>query len=268
MVTGTGRLIALDIDGTLLTTTETLLPRTRAALTEAEASGWHVVLVTGRPLAIAFPVVHDLALGEYVVAANGATVAAIANSELLYQANLPGRVAAAAVRRAREAVPGVGVTVTTERGFVREPGFERLAPQVEAASIVVEDACPRDDDVVYNLVLFVHGMETRALADAVRPVLPEQVAAEPSGLPGSVELVPPGTHKATGVAYLCERLGIDRRDVVAFGDGLNDHELLVWAGLGVAMGNADDDTKALADDVTASNDEDGIAVVLERLLTG
>jgi hydroxymethylpyrimidine pyrophosphatase-like HAD family hydrolase len=66
---------------------------------------------------------------------------------------------------------------------------------------------------------------------------------------------------------LSERLGVPRRQVVAFGDGLNDREMLSWAGLGVAMGNADPATKSVADEVTASNDEDGVAVVVERLLS-
>ena len=71
---------------------------------------------------------------------------------------------------------------------------------------------------------------------------------------------------AWGVARLCERLGIERDDVVAFGDALNDVELLAWAGHGVAVANAVPEAVAVADEVTATNDEDGVAQVLERLL--
>ena len=88
----------------------------------------------------------------------------------------------------------------------------------------------------------------------------------PSGLPGSVELTAPGIHKGSGLAWLCGRIGVDAAGVVAFGDGLNDHEMLAWSGWGVAMGNAEPVTQELADEVTASNDEDGVALVLERLL--
>ena len=97
-------------------------------------------------------------------------------------------------------------------------------------------------------------------------VVPPGVHVSPSGLPGSIELTAPGVHKGSAVAHLCERLGVEQRDVVAFGDGLNDHEMLAWAGQGVAMGNAEAETKAIADEVTASNDDDGVAVVVERLL--
>ncbi len=115
-------------------------------------------------------------------------------------------------------------------------------------------------------MLFVDGLGTLALRDAVAAVVPDGVAVSPSGLPGSVELTAPGVHKGSGVIHLSARLGVDQDDVVAFGDGLNDHEMLVWAGLGVAMGNARAATKAVADEVTASNDEDGVALVVERLV--
>jgi hydroxymethylpyrimidine pyrophosphatase-like HAD family hydrolase len=73
--------------------------------------------------------------------------------------------------------------------------------------------------------------------------------------------------KAWGVARLCERLGIDREEVVAFGDAPNDVELLAWAGLGVAVANAVPEAMDVADEVTATNEDDGVAIVLERLLT-
>ena len=87
-----------------------------------------MALVTGRPLPIALPVVHDLGLGRYVVAANGATVADASTGTVLYQASLPGPVAVDAILRARRAVPGLGLAVTTAAGFFREAGFETLAP--------------------------------------------------------------------------------------------------------------------------------------------
>ena len=81
-----------------------------------------------------------------------------------------------------------------------------------------------------------------------------------------VELGPVGVDKGSGLIWLCEHLGIDAADVVAFGDEYNDHEMLRWAGLGVAMGNASPVTQSFADEVTLTNAEDGVAVVLERLL--
>jgi Cof subfamily protein (haloacid dehalogenase superfamily) len=260
------RLLALDVDGTLLTSAEELTARTRQALTRAEGAGWHVALVTGRPLPIALPVVHDLGLGRYVVAANGATVADATAGTVLYQASLPGPVAVDAIRRARRAVPDLGLAVTTATGFFREAGFETLAPLSRTQGDVVDDALPDPTEAVHSVVLFAGHLDALGLLAEVVPVLPEGVEATPSGLPGSVELTAPGVHKGRGLVELSERLGVARDQVVAFGDGLNDREMLVWAGLGVAMGNADPATKAVADEVTTSNDEDGVALVVERLL--
>ena len=101
--------------------------------------------------------------------------------------------------------------------------------------------------------------------DEARAVLPEGVGATVSGL-DSLDIGPAGSDKAVGVRRLAKQLGIGRKDVVAFGDNLNDLELLRWAGRGVAMANADPSTLAVADEVTGTNDDDGVAVVLEALL--
>jgi Cof subfamily protein (haloacid dehalogenase superfamily) len=262
------RLLAIDVDGTLLTTEGVLSTRTREAVRAADRAEWHVTLVTGRPLPYVLPVVQELGVGEYVVAANGATVAEIGSGTVLYQANLPGRLIVDALTRARRAVPGIRLAATTTRGFHTEPGFEELAPLSRADAVVVDDASPRPDDTVTSAVLFVRGADTMDVLAQVAAIVPHGIDVSPSGLPGSVELTAPGVHKGSGVVHLCERMGVDRQDVVAFGDSLNDHEILRWAGLGVAMGNADTHTKAVADEITASNDDDGVALVIERLLRG
>lgn len=259
-------LLALDVDGTLLTGSGVLTPRTRDALRAADREAWAIALVTGRPLPQVLPLVRELGVGEFVVAANGATVAEIESGRVIYQASLPGFLVADALARARRAVPGLRLAVTTSRAFHAEPGFDQLAPLTRDVAVVVDDAAPRPDDDVHSTVLFVLGGDTATLLAEVHAVVPSGVDVSPSGLPGSVELTPPGVHKGRGVARLCARLGVDRLDVVAVGDGLNDHEMLTWAGRGVAMGNADRATKLLADEVTASNDDDGVALLVERLL--
>jgi Cof subfamily protein (haloacid dehalogenase superfamily) len=260
------RLVALDVDGTLLTTDETLSARNRQALARAEARGWHVVLVTGRPLAIALPVVHDLGLGEYVVAANGSTVAHASSGEVVHQSALPAPIAIELIEVMRRAVPGLGVAVTTARRLVHERGFEAIAPQLRSVSVEVADASPEPDDEVHSVLLFVPGADALELVEVVAPLASHGVTVSPSGLVGSVELAPADVNKAFGLARLCEHLGLSSADVVAFGDGLNDIAMLQWAGIGVAMGNAHPDAKVAADEVTLTNDEDGVAVVVERLL--
>src|SRR6476646_5310538 len=117
------RLLALDVDGTLLHSDGTLTARTRDALHAADRAGWHVALVTGRPLQYVLPVVRDLAIGEFVIAANGATIAEVRSGDVLYQASLSGHVVRLAVAAARRAVPGLRLAASTLRGFHVEPGF-------------------------------------------------------------------------------------------------------------------------------------------------
>jgi Cof subfamily protein (haloacid dehalogenase superfamily) len=258
--------MVLDVDGTLLTSDGLLTTRTREALRAADRAGWHVALVTGRPLPYVLPLVRELAVGEFVVAANGATVAEVDTGTVLYQASLPGQLVRSVLTAARQAIPDLRLAITTADRFDVEPGFDVLAPLTKADAVVVPDARPEPGDTVHSSVLFVVGADTGWLLQRIADVVPPELHVSPSGLPGSVELTPPGVHKGSGVLHLCERVGVQRDDVVAFGDGLNDHEMLTWAGLGVAMGNADAGTKQVADEVTASNDDDGVAIVVERLL--
>ena len=261
-------LLALDVDGTLLTSAGELSVRTRRAVLAADRAGWQVALISGRPLPYVLPVARDLGVGHYVVAANGSTVAKIDTGATLYQADMPGQLVRSTLVEVRRVLPGVRAAVTTARGFHAEPGFDLLAPLSKADATVVNDATPLPDDVVHSVVLFSFGAVTAELCVQIAEFAPAGLDVSPSGLPGSVELTAPGVHKGSGLAHLVELLAIDRHDVVAFGDGLNDHEMLMWAGHGVAMGNTARETKALADEVTESNDRDGVAIVVERMLGG
>ena len=107
------------------------------------------------------------------------------------------------------------LAVTTRRGFHAEPGFDELAPLTRDVAIVVDDASPEPDDDVHSTVLFVLGGDTETVLAQVAAVVPGGVDVSPSGLPGSVELTPPGVHKGSGIAQLAARLGVDRLDVVA-----------------------------------------------------
>jgi len=104
-----------------------------------------------------------------------------------------------------------------------------------------------------------------SLFDALRSLGLTGFEATLSGAP-FVEVMAEGVTKATGLARLCAHLGIDRADVVAFGDALNDVEMLRWAGRGVAMAGAEAVVQDAADETTASNDDDGVAQVIERML--
>jgi hydroxymethylpyrimidine pyrophosphatase-like HAD family hydrolase len=108
-------------------------------------------------------------------------------------------------------------------------------------------------------------LDDDALAEAARAVVGDMVGVIMAG-EGIVELLPLGLTKATGLSLAARRLGVTAAQTIAFGDMPNDVPMFRWAGHGVAMANAHPELKAVADEITLSNDEDGIAVVLERLM--
>jgi hydroxymethylpyrimidine pyrophosphatase-like HAD family hydrolase len=112
---------------------------------------------------------------------------------------------------------------------------------------------------------FHDGHTAHQLLELLPPILGPELAVTHMGA-DCVEIGPAGIDKAAGLAWLCAHLGVDRADVVAFGDEHNDHAMLRWAGHGVAMANANEQTRALADEIAPANVDDGVAVVIERLL--
>ena len=116
-----------------------------------------------------------------------------------------------------------------------------------------------------KLMVFHHRHTAHELLHIVPPLLGADLAVTHMGA-DCVEIGPAGIDKGTALAWLCAHLQVDAADVVAFGDEFNDHEMLRWAGRGIAMANANPATRDLADEVTASNADDGVAVALERIL--
>ncbi|MFC7360679.1 Cof-type HAD-IIB family hydrolase [Nocardioides astragali] len=265
------RLVATDLDGTLLRDDHTLSLRTRAALEMARGEGVLVVPVTARqPIGVRH-LAEAAGFTEWAVCSNGSLGVHLTTGERLFEEE----VAVAAQRRLvaalAERVPGLFHVSVRDGGdsFVAQTGYAALAT-FDDHKRDVSTMGGHDLDVVLaepSLKLIVrhpHLTVTDLLA-AVRGLGHDDVAATHSGAP-FVEVMAASVSKAWGVARLCERLGIDREDVVAFGDAPNDVELLAWAGHGVAVANAAPAALAAADEVTASNEEDGVALVLERLL--
>jgi hydroxymethylpyrimidine pyrophosphatase-like HAD family hydrolase len=164
------------------------------------------------------------------------------------------------VHALRERLPGIRFAVEHE-SFACEPGFSAWN-WTPPADTRVADAVELLAGPATKLILRHAGHETVAIQELARELAGERATVVASGSE-AVEVTAAGVNKATAVA----ELGVPPEAVVAFGDYPNDIPMLTWAGLGVAMGNAHPDVIAVADEVTASNDEDGVAVVLERLAT-
>jgi Cof subfamily protein (haloacid dehalogenase superfamily) len=253
------RLAAIDVDGTLLRSDGSLSARTRTALRETPLE---VVLVSARGPRGVREVVDTAGLAGTAIASNGGVILDLAQRTPTRVRTIETDVAQRLVRALRDRLPGILFGVERE-AFAHEPGFSawNWTPPPDTR---VGDALDLLDEAPTKLVLRHESHELEVIAAAAREVLDGAADVYISGN-WVIEISAAGVNKATALAEICEERGIDARDVVAFGDHLNDLPMLAWAGHGVAVANAHPDVIDAADEVTASNDEDGVALVLERL---
>ena len=264
------RAIATDLDGTLLRTDRSVSDRTRAAVHAAEDAGILVVIATGRPPRWIAPVIDQLGDRGLVVCANGAIVYDPSRHEMVTRIEIDFEVARGLVDDLQAAFPMGLIGV--------EQGFEPFA--IDEAIVAQDPALfeqwKRDELRTGPIRSFLDQPVTKMILRL--PDAPEGTAARAQQIVGAralvthatseafLELSHPSVHKAAAVEGLLGGSGIEPSEVVAFGDMPNDVELIRWAGLGVAVANADPAVKQAADEVTASNDDDGVAIVIERLL--
>ncbi|WP_328771019.1 HAD family hydrolase [Streptomyces sp. NBC_00286] len=258
-------LIATDLDGTLLRGDDTLSDRSRTALAMAATAGARHIVVTGRPAPRVQPLLADLGGQGLAVCGQGAQLYDAGAHRMVWSVTLDRELAETALGKIEAEVGDVYAAVDQDGvdGLTLiEPGYEMPHPTLPAVRV------PHRDDLwtqPISKVLLRHPCLTDdELASAARGAVGSLASVTMSG-PGTVELQPCGVNKATGLALAAAHLGLTRTTTIAFGDMPNDIPMFDWATHGVAMANAHPDLKAVADEVTLSNEEDGIAVVLERL---
>jgi len=252
---GIFRLAAIDLDGTLLRSDGTISPRTRDAV---RGSGLQIVVVTARGPATIHEIVAALGIPGTAICSNGALVVDLATDEVVRQRLLETDVVIELVHALRERLPGITFAVE-HRDFAHEPGFSAWG-WTPPAGTRVADVVELLADPATKLILRHADHETVEIQELARELVGDGATVVASGRE-AVEVTAAGVNKATAVA----ELGFPPEEVIAFGDFPNDIPLLAWAGRGVAMGNAHPDVIEIADEVTATNDEDGVALVLERL---
>jgi Cof subfamily protein (haloacid dehalogenase superfamily) len=259
------RLVASDLDGTLLLPDETVSERTRAALTAAKAAGVTVVLVSGRQPRSLGPIAERIGVGGIAICANGALVWDLDAGTMVDATPLAAEVAAMLVHALREAIPGVLFAVELEGGgFGREPGWVEDQRAVRPQALEA-DALELITGPVIKLLLRHPTLPFAEVAERARQAIGDDAVATWAGL-RLVEISAAGVTKAFALERLCRRLGIDASQVVAVGDMPNDLAMLQWAGTAVAVANATREVLEAADEVTAANVEDGVAQLLERIL--
>jgi Cof subfamily protein (haloacid dehalogenase superfamily) len=260
------RVVATDLDGTVVRSDGTISGRTRSALVAARDAGAFVVIVTGRPPRWLEGIGESLGHEGLAICANGALVYDLRTEQVTDSHPLSPDVVRALIADLRARVPDVVFAIERVDGqFAHEAAYHpRWEPE---AATIVGDLEPVFTDVpISKLLGRVEGTSSDDLLAMARDVLGEGAATlTHSSIDGLLEVMAYGVTKATTLEQVIGERGLVAADVVAFGDMPNDLEMLVWSGLGVAVANAHPDVLAVADEVTLSNDADGVALVLERL---
>lgn len=265
------KMLALDLDGTLTNSEKKITPRTRAALEKAMDAGVTVVLASGRPTVGIQPLAKELELdrrGGCILAYNGGKVVDCTTGETLYQKQFPAEM----IRPVCDFVAEKGVNVISydANGIVTEQPDDPWAGREGAICKIplqkVESLADYLDYPVCKLLITLDPARMAEVEPEAKQRFGEQLGVFRS-CDFFIEVVPKGVAKDASLAALLERKGLLPENLMAVGDGMNDLPMLRFAGIGVAMANADPAVKAEADAITtADNDHDGVAEAIEKFI--
>lgn len=265
------KLLVLDVDGTLLNNENEISKRTLSTLIKAQHTGVRIVLASGRPTSGILPFAKELELdhfGGFILSYNGSKVIKADSGEVLFERRINPEQIPYLEKKARKNDFSIFtyhddylLTNNADNIHVRrEAWLNHLRIMEEPEFSIAIDFAPCKCVLVSDDEEALHGLEShwkRRLA-GVLDVFPSE--------PYFLEVVPFGIDKANTLGVLMEQLGVTRDEVIAIGDGVADVTMLQQAGVGVAMGHAQDSVKICADYVTASNEEDGVAQAVEKLI--
>ena len=268
------RVLALDLDGTLTNDDKQITPRTRAALDAALAQGVTVVLASGRPTAGVTPVAQDLGLGQpgragAILAYNGGAIVDCGpGHRVLWHQDLPAPMVPALCAFARE--QNVAIVTYNSEGIVTErpedPWAQREGFTNKLPMIGVDNLAAYVNYPVNKMLITLDPVRLPHVLKVGLERFAGQIDLYPSS-PFFIEAVPLGVAKDHSLAALLDRMGLTRDNLMACGDGMNDRSMIRYAGVGVAMANAEGPVKAEADYVTAAdNNHDGVAEAVERFI--
>ena len=270
------KMIALDLDGTLLNSKKEVSDKTVEVLQRAAEREIYIVLATGRTVWGIQPLLKKLGCVRYAVMANGAIVKDLQTGELIEEHLLPAKQAIELYDYVKSKdimfdffADGVGYTEQAFYEYVKRVPVDEASRQMLIASrtpiISVRNYLSQTGDGVEKVNLLFAELELRKkIWDEMRE-RPNYTVT--SSLAANLELNDKYATKGNGLRSLCRYLGIGMEHVMAFGDSYNDMNMLEEAGIGVAMGNASEEIKAAADVITLSNDEDGVADMVIRKLS-
>lgn len=258
------RVVATDLDGTIVRSDGSISRRTRVALEAADAAGAMVVIVTGRPPRWLRGIADATGHHGLAICANGAIVWDLHTETVLSSYPIKTTRVQDIVTALRGEIPELAFAVeSVDSGFGHEPSY-RPRWATDDQTIVAELEALLSQPVAKLLARHEGLTADELLARARRVVGDELASLTHSSRDGLLEISAAGVTKASTLMAVCEQHGRRADEAVAFGDMPNDLPMLAWAGHSVAVGNAHPEVLAAVDEVTARNDDDGVAQVLER----
>lgn len=264
------KMIVLDLDGTLTNNKKEITPRTKEALMKAQAKGVKIVLASGRPTYGIMPLAEELELkknGGFILAFNGGKIIDCSDCRTIFEQKLDETLVPLLYHAAKEAgmqiltYQGEGIAATDKNDkYVQEEARINKMPVEEYDDFLQQLVYPVNKCLIVGDPAPLHQLEVK-LKKELEGRMDVYRSAD-----YFLECVPLGIDKARSLDRLITTLGITKEEVIACGDGYNDLSMINFSGLGVAMSNAADDIKAQADYVTLSNEEDGIAHVVDKFI--
>lgn len=263
------RLVATDLDGTLVRTDDTVSRYTMDVLARVREAGITLVGITGRGPRLIQLCTEHVTGAHYLVFAQGGYVVDMDHGgppRVVTQVRMEGAALAEALRLI-EAETGPLQVVAEAQDTPGAPLWtDSVVDWPFPAPMQVRSRREMVGTLLLKAFIRAPGLTSDELLAVARQVVPPTLCAATHAGLAFVELCPPGVSKAFGLTVVADRLGIDPSEVLVFGDMPNDVPMFTWAGYGVAVANAHHEVMAVADEVTGSNDEDGVARYLDQLL--
>lgn len=266
------KLVAIDIDGTLVNEQKILTDKVRDAIRQAIDQDVKIVLCTGRPFAGIRPYIEQLAFKkeeEYVISHNGAAITRLDSMEVVDQQPLRHEEIVELVQAAK-GYPAEILLLNEEKFYVVARNGDEISQGVLDEGKLVQmdvelipiDQLPADEQML-KMLFYGSANEVDVVEQALPPVFRERFYIVRSQ-PNLLEIMAKGTNKGTALKKLAGQLGLSMDEVMAIGDGDNDYEMIEAAGLGIVMENGTDHLKGIAHGITLSNEDDGVAHAFEK----
>lgn len=263
------KLLVLDIDGTLANSNKEITQTTKNAIVRIMNEGHYCMLASGRPthgMEWAAQELEFARFGGYLLSYNGARIIKYDSMETIFEERVPKELIPEIYRFTVDHKCGIisydGNTIISGNGIDQ---YVELESRINHLPIKqVDNFSEYFDEDVIKCLLCVNPSDAECLAIELKGIVGDRADVFRSE-PFYIEVMPKGVDKATSIAKLLTTIGVERENVIACGDSFNDISMLRYAGIGVAMGNAQQAVKEVADIITGTNDENGLVPVIELL---